>query len=271
MATYETDTPLHESFDHGTGALSKAWNADTSVAGQVTLRGNAGLMEWNGSAESGHGYGTYTVNAKFDGTSPGAAIVLWPGDDSWPGQEIDIGEMAADGSGRQYGAVHWNGGGWDAYETVIFEGVKPGVFHDYTVVWEPGRVTFLVDGQEHGAVTQHVPRDHDAGGMNNTIGALNNNGATSVTLRSVDYQPRGSGGGADTATAETPAPHADSVVVAAPSEPDPAPILAAAETPQAPAAPEPVADSGGGSGEVDWNAIAAQVMANYEATGKWFL
>lgn len=230
-STTETDRPLFESFDDGTGALGKAWNADTSVPGEVTLRGDAAMMEWNGSRDSGHGYGTYTIEAKFDGTQPGAAIVLWPGDDRWPGQEIDIGELAHDGSGRQYGAVHWNAGGRDAYTTVMLDGVETGAFHDYTVVWEPGRITFKVDGETKGSVTENVPRDFDAGGMNNTIGVLNRGWDTSVTVREVEYRPLGA---AEPEQAWTPAPAA-----AAPAE--------------------------------DWEALAAQVLANYEATGQWFL
>ncbi len=236
----ETDRPLHESFDNGTGALSNSWNANTSTRGEVTLNGYSAMMEWATGNSAGHGFGTYTVNAKFDGTQPGAAIVLWPGNDEWPGQEIDIGEMAQDGSGRQYGIVHWNQGGSDAYEYRVFDGVQSGVFHDYQVVWEPGRLTFKVDGAEKGVITNHVPNDYDAGGMNNTIGVLNNSGNTSVTVRQVDYTPLGGG-----------AP--------------------------APSAPAHAADGGSpytppaAGGAVDWAALAAQATANYEATGHWFI
>ena len=205
MATngIETDRPLYESFDNGTGALGNAWNVNQSVKGEVTLGNYSGLMEWGNGASSGHGYGTYTINAKFDGTQPGAAIVLWPGDGKWPGQEIDMGEMAQDGSGRQYGIVHWNQNGSDAYEYRIYEGVQTGVFHDYQMIWEPGRITFKVDGAEKGVITNHVPTDYDAGGANNTIGFLNNNGNTSVTVRQVDYDPLG---GSAPAPAPAPAP-----------------------------------------------------------------
>jgi hypothetical protein len=37
------------------------------------------------------------VEAKLDGNGPGPAILLWPGDDRWPGQEIDLAGTAVDG------------------------------------------------------------------------------------------------------------------------------------------------------------------------------
>ncbi len=102
----ETDRPFNESFDDGIGALSHNWAGaiDTSVPGEITLRGRAGTMEFPAGREAGHGYGTYTVEAKLDGDTQGPAVLLWPGDDSWPGQEIDIVESLGDG--RQYGTLH---------------------------------------------------------------------------------------------------------------------------------------------------------------------
>ncbi len=144
----ETDTPLYESFDDGLGPISNAWNVDQSVGGEVRLSGDAALMEWATGPEAGHGYGTYTVEAKLDGDVPGPGIILWPGDNQWPGQEIDMVEITPDGSGRQYGTVHWDNDGADAYLAQIYDGVEGGVFHEYQMVWEPGRITFLVDGAE---------------------------------------------------------------------------------------------------------------------------
>ena len=186
----ETDRPFHESFDNGRGALNHTWGSpDTSVPGQVTLTGHVGMMQFPGGNSAGQGYGTYTFNAKINGSEPGPAILLWPGDDRWPGQEIDIVEVLHDG--RHYGVVHWDGGGWDSYESVMFNGVRGGAFHEYQVVWEPGRITFKVDGVTYGAVTENVPADYDAGGMNNVISLMNRNPNTSVTVLDVDYKPLG--------------------------------------------------------------------------------
>ncbi len=258
MATMaiETDVPFHESFDNREGALKDNWGVDYSVPGQVTLTGNAGLMEPAEAITSGHGYGTYTVTAKLDGNWPGSAIILWPGDNNWPGQEINLAEIAPDGSGRQYGTLHWNNNGEDAIAVRYHEGVEGGVFHDYQLVWEPGQITWKVDGQVTAIATDHVPVDYDNGGMNNVIGLLNNSPATTLTVTDVDYVPLG---------------WTDPVVVAPPAVPEPLPAPAPEPVPtpvvEVPVteAPAPVAEA-----PVDWYALAAIATANYEATGYWF-
>jgi len=244
------DTALRVSFDDGFGPLGNAWNVDTSTPGEIRLAGYAGIMEWATGRDAGHGYGTYTINAKVEGNEPGTAIVFWPGDNGWPGQELDMAEITPDGSGRQYGSVHWNDGGNNAYETRVFDGVSSGQFHDYTMVWEPGRITFKVDGAEKGVITNNVPADFANGGMNNTIGFLNNNPDTSLTVRDVSFTPLGG-------SAPQPLQPVEDIVVVSPAET---------------AAPAPAADpwTPDVGGYVDWNAIAAQVQANYDATGYWF-
>jgi len=245
-----SNNALSESFDNGTGVFGNAWNVDTSTRGEVKFSGNSGLMEWGGNNDSGHGYGTYTITAKVDGSQPGPGIILWPGDNHFPGQEIDMLEVTPDGSGRQYGTVHWDGGGYDVYTPRIFDGVGGGTFHQYQMTWDPGKITFRVDGAEKGVVTDHVPTDHDHGGMNNTIGFLNNNSGTSLTVSQVDFSPIG---GSSSFTA----PAAVQEVVA------PAPEQASAPAASTPAPVD--------SGPVDWGALAAQATANYEATGHWFI
>jgi beta-glucanase (GH16 family) len=241
---------LSESFDDGFGTLGNVWNVDHSVMGEIKLAGHSGIMEWATGKDAGHGYGTYTVTAKVDGNQPGPGIVFWPGNDQWPGQEIDLVEVTPDGSGRQYGTVHWNDGGSDAYEPKIFEGVEGGVFHDYQMIWEPGRITFKVDGAEKGVITDHVPLDFASGGMNNTIGFMNNNPDTSLTVRHVEFTPLG-----ETAPDSAPAfnPEFEPTILPASEEPVITPDVISHD------------------GPVDWNAIAAQVMANYAATGSWHL
>jgi hypothetical protein len=237
---------LSVSFDNGFGSIGNVWNVPAPRNGEVTLSGSSSMMEWATGPSAGHGYGTYTVTAKVQGNQPGPGIILWPGDNKWPGQEIDMLEITPDGSGRQYGTVHWNSNGSDAFATDIFEGVTGGAYHDYTMVWEPGKITFKVDGAEKGVITSHVPTDYDHGGMNNTIGVMNNNNNTSITVSHISFTPLGG------------------------SAPAPAP----APTPEPVQAPAPSNTSGGSapaSGAVDWNTIAAQVTANYNATGKWEL
>ena len=244
---------LSESFDSGTGALGNAWNVDTSTKGEVRLHGNSSMMQPASGAGAGQGYGTYTFTAKAEGNQPGPAILLWPGDDKWPGQEIDVMEITPDGSGRHYGNLHWNNNGSDAYSARVYDGVHSGGWHDYQVAWEPGKITFRVDGVEKGVVTEHVPTDHDHGGINNVIGFLNNNPNTSLTVSHVEFTPYG--GGASWA----PAPSEEASVQTGGS--------ASALLQAQPADPAPAQ----ASGPIDWNALAAQVQANFEATGQWFI
>jgi hypothetical protein len=262
---------LYESFDNGAGALGNVYNVDFSTPGEVRLGGNSAMMEWANGRSAGHGYGTYTVEAKLDGNQPGPAIIFWPGDNQWPGQELDLAEITPDGSGRQYGTVHWNNNGSDAYNAQVYDGVSGGVFHDYTMVWEPGKITYLVDGQVKATFTDNIPVDFANGGMNNTIGFLNNNPNTSITVRDVSYTPLG---GSAPAPAPTPTRPVEQRTET-PAVPSPAPVVEPAAS--------IVVDNGGSvsrggwewpasdAGQVDWNALAAQVQANYDATGQWFL
>lgn len=250
----ETDTPMHESFDNGVGALSQAWNVDLSVPGEVTLSGSSALMEPAVGRDAGHGYGTYTVVAKLEGSVPGPGIILWPGDNVWPGQEIDMAEIAQDGSGRQYGTLHWDEGGSDGFEYLIYDGVEGGVFHEYQMVWEPGRITFLVDGVEQGTITRNVPADFDAGGTNNTIGFLNIGPDTSITVREVDYVPLGAG---------TPVLSGDGDGTRMTDDDGTGTAAARVQDDAGAGRTASVEDA------LDWAAIGARVEALYEETGQW--
>jgi beta-glucanase (GH16 family) len=242
--------PINIDFNGNLGTLTNAWNVNTSPSGQVTLTGSSAMMEPATGADAGHGYGTYDVVAKIDGSQPGPAIVFWPGNDQWPGQEIDLAENAQDGSGQQYGTLHWNAGGSNAFDYQVYNGVSGGAFHDYQMVWEPGKITMKVDGTTTATFTDHVPTDHDHGGINNTIGVMNTNSATSVTVDHVSYTPLG-GTAAAASTATGHAASAATDVTAA--------VGASVDT------------SGVHTDHTDWTALAAQVQANFEATGHWFL
>ena len=86
---------------------------DTNVKGQITLRGNSGVMEKPSGSDAGHGYGQYTVTAKLEGNQVGSAALLWPSNDKWPGNELDFVEVLPDGTA--YGTAHADKGG-DWYE-----------------------------------------------------------------------------------------------------------------------------------------------------------
>jgi beta-glucanase (GH16 family) len=230
-----------ESFDNGVGALSHVWGSasiDTSVPGQITLGGHGGAMERPWSADSGHGYGTYTVVAALHGDQAGPAALLWPANDQWPGPEFDIVEIH---EGRPYGVVHFNDNGNDNYTSVWYDGFDYSQPHTYTLDWQPGRITFYVDGREMGTVTEGVGADYAHGGINEVFGIMNRNSDTAITVYEVSYTENGA-----TAQAESWAPE----------------LAVAAPVPEAAAWVSPAA--------ADWNAIAAQVLANFWDHGTWF-
>lgn len=169
-----------ESFNNGLGSFDHTWgSADTSKSGQVTLRGNSGVMMDNPTHKSmGTGYGYYEVKASMSADKAGPAVVLWPGDDVWPGTEIDMVEVI---HGRAYGAMHWDAGG-DRYDTVNFNGVDETKVHTYGVEWEAGRVTYSVDGRVMGSIDHNVGRDHAHGGTDVVMSLMNGSNDTHLTV-----------------------------------------------------------------------------------------
>jgi hypothetical protein len=196
-----------ESFDNGVGALNHVWgnaNIDTSVPGQVTVSGSTGgLMEKPTGASAGHGYGSYTVVASLSGDTEGSAALLWPGDDKWPGPEYDIVEVI---NGKAYGTVHFAGpDGGDRYNTVFYDGIDESEVHTYTLDWQPGSITYYVDGAKIGTVTEGVGADYANGGVNEVLGLMNRSPETSMTVYEVSYSPSGDG---DAVAAKPDAPSA---------------------------------------------------------------
>lgn len=184
-----------ESFDNGIGALNHTWGRgiDTSVRGQVTVSGDSGIMERPWGAAAGHGYGTYSITLSMRGDAPGPAALLWPGDDKWPGPEYDIAEII---NGRAYGTMHFRGAdGSDVYGSVFYNGLDESKVHTYTLDWQPGSITFSVDGKVYGGFTDNVGRDFDHGGINEVFGIMNRGSGTSITVYELSYTPSGSSGG----------------------------------------------------------------------------
>lgn len=197
-----------ESFDNGVGSLNHIWgnaNIDTSVPGQITVSGNGGFMEKPTGPSAGHGYGSYTVVASIQGNTEGAAALLWPGNDKWPGPEYDIVEVI---KGEAYGTVHYNANGQDGYQTATYRGLDESQVHSYTMDWQPGKITMSVDGQVYGTITDNVGADFANGGVNEVIGLMNRSSGTSMTVYEVSYSASGSSA---TAPAAEAAPAADSL------------------------------------------------------------
>lgn len=190
--TQPAEPAFVETFDSGVGALSHTWGdlgkIDTSVPGEVTVSGTSGFMEWPSGPEQGHGYGLFEMRAKMSGNVPGPALVLWPADDKWPGQEFDLGEVLGDG--RPYLTTHWDDNGKDAYSAHVVDWLDETDWHTYAVRWEPGKLTYTVDGVVVGVDTEHVPADYAHGGKNDVFGAMNRPGDnTSLTLTEVRWTP----------------------------------------------------------------------------------
>ncbi|SDB72395.1 family 16 glycosylhydrolase [Belnapia rosea] len=175
-----------ETFSRGVGQLNHTWGKiDASVAGQVTLTGNSGMMQWPSSASAGNGYGHYEIVAALKGNQAGPAILLWPGNDKWPGTEMDLAEIH---NGSVYGTAHHKTStGGDGYRTVTYSGVDESKPHKYTLDWTPGKLVFGVDGRTYGTITKNVGKDFEHGGIDAVFGALNNNSHTSVTVYEMSY------------------------------------------------------------------------------------
>ena len=205
VAGANTYTPLHESFENSIGPFTENWNVDFSVFGEARFYGNqystAGMKEPGADPSIGHGYGTYTVTAMLSGNVAGPAIMLWPGDNKYPGPEFDFAELKPDGSGHQYATNHWNNNGDNGQKQYFFDDVASNVFHTYQAVWEPGKITLSIDGQVKASITENVPTDYLHGGQNEVFAFLNNSDATSLIVRDLDYAPLGSAAATATAPA----------------------------------------------------------------------
>nr|WP_321985637.1 family 16 glycosylhydrolase [uncultured Lichenicoccus sp.] len=170
-------------------------NADdfSSANGALTLTSNAsegwsavGFMQDDFGASSGEGYGRYSVQASLDaGQGAGVCLVLWPANNQWPGQEIDL--LETSGSSRSTGVatVHWAGSGnsnqYD-YHTFSADLTQK---NTYMVDWEKGSLTYYVNGQEIFKTTSHVPLDAADGGVNESFGAEVTNAASGAVSTSV--------------------------------------------------------------------------------------
>ncbi len=164
----------------------------SSSDGGLTLTSKAsegwsslGFMQDDFGASSGEGYGRYSAVASLNGgEGAGACILLWPSNNQWPGQEIDLLET---GNSRSTGiaTVHWAGSGdSNAYDYHTFS-VDLTQKNTYTVDWEKGSITYYVNGNEIFKTTSHVPLDAADGGVNESFGAEVTNAGSGAVSSSV--------------------------------------------------------------------------------------
>jgi len=136
----------------------------------------AGVMVTPSGADAGTGYGRYDFTVSTANDNVGPYVALWPSTDNWPGPEIDLFELGQD-SGA-YSTIHWNDNGSDGYKYEQIPGnPDPTQPHTYPVDWEPGSMTFSLDGQPYRTETENIPLDAAHGGENLSpgIGELTHN------------------------------------------------------------------------------------------------
>ncbi len=185
---------FYESFHHNVGALNHTWGKHgiKTGDGHITLHTDSGVMQKPWGKHAGFGYGYYEVTAKMSADVQGPAVVLWPGDDKWPGREIDIVEVI---NGKPYGTVHWRThDGKDAYKTVTFHGVDETKVHKYGVEWTPEKIEWFVDGKSQGAIYGRSGKDAKHGGVDATISVMNRDWEGGwLTVYDVKYNASGDG------------------------------------------------------------------------------
>ena len=176
-----------ETFNNGTGALNHLWSGDvdTSVPGQITLRDHSGVMQFPGGAGEGFGFGKYTATVEVEGNAVGAAALLWPSDNEWPGTEMNFVEVLNDGTA--YGTAHRDLG-YDWYQSTKYAGLDESQVHTYGIDWQADGVTYSVDGVDVGRVEMDSA-DAANGGANSVFGMMNMNPGTSLTVYDLSYTP----------------------------------------------------------------------------------
>ncbi len=222
----------------------------------------------------GQTYGSYEFRARVDaGQGTAAAILLWPSDNEWT-DEVDIVETHRPDREAFAFTNHGDPQVTEYIDTDVSQ------WHTYRLDWTPGELTLWVDGQQKSRITTDVPEQSMSFGVQGQVMA--------------DHETW-FGGGPDGSTPDRVEIELDWVKVSAwtPGEGDsgntPAtpPAEAEAGTEAEFAAPaqsserqvaEPAAAESGDpwaqytvNGQIDWEAAAAAVQANYEATGQWFL
>jgi hypothetical protein len=94
----------------------------------------------------GQKYGRYSVRFKADPV-PGYKIawLLWPDSDDWTQGEIDFPEASLDGTIT--GSSHRNDGDPADFAWFLQTATKLDGWHTATIDWEPGRLTYMLDGE----------------------------------------------------------------------------------------------------------------------------
>jgi beta-glucanase (GH16 family) len=257
----------------------------------ITRQGGDWVAGGLSTIPDGQTYGSYEFRARIEeGQGTAGVILLWPSNNTWS-DEVDIVESHR--ANRDSFAFTNHGTPW---ETQYID-VDVSDWHTYRLDWTPGELTLYVDGRQVGQMTNDVPdqpmsfgiqghvlADHEwwyGGGPDGSTPGQVNIEVDWVHVSS--YTPgQGNGGGTPTPAPVVEAPVVEAPVVAAPIvEEVVAPVVEVVDEllPDVVASPaEPIVvdlndpwSAFRVSGQVDWDAAASHVMANYEATGSWFI
>jgi hypothetical protein len=214
------------------GNVSFDSNGATLTAGSG---GGVGFLQAPYQAQT---YGLYQVTAKLEaGQSNGAAVVLWPANNVWPGPEVDLMESFDTSRQSAYTTIHWNDNGNNDYDAHNFT-LDATQWHTYAYDWEPGSLTYYIDGHEMFSTTDHVPSSPLEFGAE--IAAPD--GTVSLQIQSMSISTLNPG------AQSAPAPQADAA---------PAPAPAADATPSGAPATIAVSDTGSNGNDVTATVNAA--------------
>jgi beta-glucanase (GH16 family) len=93
-------------------------------------------------------YGAYFVRSRLTGAGPTGVELLWPAGNTWP-PEIDFNETYGDTSGTS-ATVHYTSANQQIQRTVSVDMTQ---WHTWGVIWTPTSITYTVDGNVWGQVT----------------------------------------------------------------------------------------------------------------------
>lgn len=217
LNTSNYSTTLYEDFTRessvsGNFALHWANNGNLSFgSGGVTLSANAGGdVGFEQSGGQGSTYGLYQVTATLNaGQGTGPAVLLWPSDNVWPGGELDLLESSDSSRQSGYATVHWNDNGQNAYNYHTFN-LDLTQSHTYALDWEPGSLTYYIDGHELWSQTSNVPSSPDSFGAE----VDNTSSNVSMTISSMSISKLNGGASGQTSSSATPTTSAAQVAAA---------------------------------------------------------
>jgi hypothetical protein len=284
---FDNNFAAGQSLDSGTFPLAWGNSNDFSLSnGALTLTSrasegwaNTGFLQADTGASAGNGYGLYSVTCSLNsGEGPGVAATLWPSNNAWPGPELDVLESLDSTRNTGYSTIHYaDGNGNNQYDARTFN-VDLTQTHTYSMDWEPGQITYYVDGEEIYNTTSHVPKDAADGGTNASFGAQiagagDNPVRSSVSVHLSDISYAAPNGGSNSTpapaqnqTASTDTPAATTTTTDTTPAPAPDTTTAAPDTTATAAAPDTTTPAPAPAPDPTASAAAPDTAAITQAT-----